>query len=112
MAKECMLSIGKLTLGGLPRNTVVRITDRTDMTLWWSSVLFAWRLYSIPWDVTASSTRGQRSANTVKAQCVRCERRAMMTGPFYAPNFEKVGDILVSACPCVCVRVWGIEISS
>ena len=23
----------------------------------------------------------------------------------YAPNFEKVGDILVSACPCVCV--WG-----
>ena len=22
---------------------------------------------------------------------------------FYAPNFEKVGDILVSACPCVCV---------
>ena len=23
--------------------------------------------------------------------------------PFYAPNFEKVGDILVSACPCVCV---------
>ena len=33
---------------------------------------------------------------------------------YYAPNFEKVGDILVSACPCVCVcvRVWGIEISS
>ena len=24
---------------------------------------------------------------------------------FYAPNFEKVGDILVSACPCVCVCV-------
>ena len=23
----------------------------------------------------------------------------------YAPNFEKVGDILVSACPCVCVCV-------
>ena len=23
--------------------------------------------------------------------------------PFYAPNFEKVGDILVLACPCVCV---------
>ena len=22
---------------------------------------------------------------------------------FYAPNFEKVGDILVLACPCVCV---------
>ena len=22
---------------------------------------------------------------------------------FYAHNFEKVGDILVSACPCVCV---------
>ena len=31
---------------------------------------------------------------------------------FYAPNFEKVGDILVSACPCVSVCVWGIEISS
>ena len=24
---------------------------------------------------------------------------------FYAPNFEKVGDILVSACPCVCLFV-------
>ena len=24
---------------------------------------------------------------------------------FYAPNFEKVGDILVSACPCVCMYV-------
>ena len=24
---------------------------------------------------------------------------------FYAPNFEKVGDILVSACPYVCVCV-------
>ena len=23
----------------------------------------------------------------------------------YAPNFEKVGDILVSACPCVCLCV-------
>ena len=39
---------------------------------------------------------------------------------FLCPNFEKVGDILVSAClcvclcvcVCVCVRVWGIEISS
>ena len=32
---------------------------------------------------------------------------------YYAPNFEKVGDTLVSACPYVCV--WGgegIEISS
>ena len=29
---------------------------------------------------------------------------------FYAPNFEKVGDILVSACPCVCVLRF--EISS
>ena len=27
-------------------------------------------------------------------------------------DFEKVGDILVSACPCVCVHVWGIEIWS
>ena len=24
---------------------------------------------------------------------------------FYAPNFEKVGDILISACPCVCMCV-------
>ena len=36
----------------------------------------------------------------------------------YAPNFEKVGDILVSACPyvcmyvCVCVYVFMFEISS
>ena len=26
--------------------------------------------------------------------------------PRYAPNFAKVGDILVSACPCVCVCVF------
>ena len=33
MAKECMLSTGiKLPLGGLPRNSVVRMTDRQDMT--------------------------------------------------------------------------------
>ena len=25
------------------------------------------------------------------------------TVPSYAPDFEKVGDILVSACPCVCM---------
>ena len=24
---------------------------------------------------------------------------------FYVPNFEKVGDILVSTCPCVCIHV-------
>ena len=30
----------------------------------------------------------------------------------YAPSFEKVGDILVSACPCVCVYVFMFEISS
>ena len=28
---------------------------------------------------------------------------AQLISAFYAPNFEKVGDILVSACPCVCV---------
>ena len=33
MAKECTLTIGKLPLGGLPRNGVVMITDRPDMTL-------------------------------------------------------------------------------
>ena len=26
----------------------------------------------------------------------------------YAPNFEKVVDILVSACPCVCIHVQDI----
>ena len=26
----------------------------------------------------------------------------------YAPNFERVGDILVSACPCVCVGGGGV----
>ena len=33
---------------------------------------------------------------------------------FLCPNFEKVGDILVSACPyvcvCVCVRMWHRDI--
>ena len=32
MAKECMLCIGKLPLGVLPWNNVVRITDRPVMT--------------------------------------------------------------------------------
>ena len=32
MAKECMLSTDKLPLGGLPRNSVVRMTDSPDMT--------------------------------------------------------------------------------
>ena len=32
MAKECMLSTGKLPLGGLPRNSVARITAHPDMT--------------------------------------------------------------------------------
>ena len=34
---------------------------------------------------------------------------------FYAPNFEKVGDILVSACPyvymCVCIHVRDIVLN-
>ena len=32
MAKGCALSTGYLPRGGLPRNTVDRITDRPDMT--------------------------------------------------------------------------------
>ena len=33
MAKECALSTGKLLRGGLSRNSVDRITVRSDMTL-------------------------------------------------------------------------------
>ena len=32
MVKECTLGIGKLPLGGLPRKSVVRITDSPDIT--------------------------------------------------------------------------------
>ena len=32
MAKQCTLSTGKLPPIGLPRNSVVRITDRPDIT--------------------------------------------------------------------------------
>ena len=32
MAKGCTLSNGYLSLGGLPRNSVDRITDRPDIT--------------------------------------------------------------------------------
>ena len=32
MVKECMLSTGKLPLGGLPRNSVVWITERPNIT--------------------------------------------------------------------------------
>ena len=37
---------------------------------------------------------------TVIIVCI-CERERGVEH-FYAPNFEKVGDILVSACPYVC----------
>ena len=37
---------------------------------------------------------GARVSATFHLKCVH-----------YAPNFEKVGDILVSACPCVCMYV-------
>ena len=33
MVKGCVLSTGYLPRGGLPRNSVDRITDRPDMTL-------------------------------------------------------------------------------
>ena len=33
MAKRCTLRIGKLPLEGLPMNSMVRITDRYDITL-------------------------------------------------------------------------------
>ena len=32
MAKICVLSTGNLSQGGMPRNSVDRITDRPDMT--------------------------------------------------------------------------------
>ena len=32
MAKECRLSTDKLPLGGLPRNSMVRITDHPEMS--------------------------------------------------------------------------------
>ena len=32
MAKECTLRTGKVPLGGLPKKSVDRITDRLDMT--------------------------------------------------------------------------------
>ena len=32
-----------------------------------------------------------------------CCRQSLVPFDFYAPNFDKVGDILVSACPCVCM---------
>ena len=32
MSKGCVLSTGYLPLGGLPRNSVDRITDHSDMT--------------------------------------------------------------------------------
>ena len=38
MAKECTLSTGKLLLGDLPRNSVVRITDLRNMT----SAVYNW----------------------------------------------------------------------
>ena len=56
------------------------------------------------------------SINTVRGWGGLSNKHCLL--PFYAPNFEKVGDILVSACPyvcmyvCVCVYVFMFEISS
>ena len=41
-----------------------------------------------------------------------CSSAVNFYGAFYAPNFEKVGDILVSACPYVRTYVFMFEISS
>ena len=35
-----------------------------------------------------------------------------LVATYYAPNFEKSGDILVLACPYVCMYVFMFEISS
>ena len=43
MAKECMLSTGKLPLGGFPRKSVVKITGRPDM----NSAVYSGRKVSI-----------------------------------------------------------------
>ena len=49
MAKECKLSTGKLPVEGLPRNSVVRITDVPDMT---SAVYYGRK--------TTNQTKGQK----------------------------------------------------
>ena len=52
--------------------------------------------------------RGSTLANLMKCHGSRGTQSWVWTikvRDFYAPNFEKVGSILLSACPCVCVLV-------
>ena len=57
MAKGCALSTGYLPRGGLPRNSVDRITDRPDMT----SAVDRGR---------KASTETNKQTNTFKFRCV------------------------------------------
>ena len=43
---------------------------------------------------------------------VSVESSSLLLHSYYAPNFEKVGDILVSACPYVCMYVCVYSCSS
>ena len=52
MAKGCALSNGYMPRGGLPRNSVDRITDRPDMT--------------------STVDRGRKASTQTNKQCRRC----------------------------------------
>ena len=56
----------------------------------------SWPKYCYPNDVVKTSAR---------LSIWRLHYQIKRFSHFYAPNFEKVGDILVSACPYVCMYV-------
>ena len=64
MEKECTLSIGKMPLGCLPRKSVVRITDRLDMT----SAVYTGCKATNQTTVMIQSFRTDRSGQTVQTQ--------------------------------------------
>ena len=59
----------------------------------WSSVAFARRLHGVIEDVTASSTRRQRSANAVKARRMRCERRGRAESTVRAQRISTMNTV-------------------
>ena len=63
MAKDCTLSTGKLPLGGLPSNSVVRINDHPNMT--------------------SAVYRGRKATNKMKIKIIRDDPSDMTTAVYW-----------------------------
>ena len=78
MAKGCALSTGYLPRGGLPRNSVDRITDRPDMT--------------------SAVDRGRKASTQTNKITYECSPIETVISMFYVPsmiNYFNFGHVVV-----------------